>query len=93
MQYCSIYRTYDYIKRTYVRFVVLMYQILQYFIRCILEHSENNNKTCGPQSRKGVQWNINRKKIQHVSLKMLNLLELLHKNGMVNRGSSLKAPQ
>ena len=36
---------------------------------------------------------MNRKKIQHVSLKMLELLELLHKNGMINRGRSLKAPQ
>jgi hypothetical protein len=40
-----------------------------------------------------VQWTINRKKIQHVSLKVLDLLELLHKNGVVNRVRSLKAPQ
>ncbi|HDZ28076.1 hypothetical protein LCGC14_0986250 [marine sediment metagenome] len=54
---------------------------------------KNNNKICGPQSRKEVPWKINHKKIQHVSLKVLDLLELLHKNGMVNRGRSLKAPQ
>ena len=54
---------------------------------------KNNNKTCRPQSRKEVQWKINRKKIQHVSLKVLDLLALLHKNGMVNSGRSLKTPQ
>ena len=71
-----------------------MYETSQYFTRCIFKHGENNNnKTCGAQSKKEVQWKINHKKIQHVSLKMLELLELLHKNGMVNRGRSLKAPQ
>ena len=76
-----------------MRFNEQMYEILQYFRRRIFKHVENNNKTCGPQSRKEVQCEINRKKIQHVSLKMLKLLELLHKNGMVNRGRGLKAPQ
>ncbi len=70
-----------------------MYEILRYFISYIFKHGENNNKTCLPQSRKGVQCKINRKNIQHVSLKILDLLELLHKNGTVNRGKSLKAPQ
>ena len=70
-----------------------MNKISQYFIGCIFKHGENNNKTCGPQSRKRVQWKMNRKKIQHVSLKIFDLLELLHKKGMVNRGRSLKAPQ
>ncbi len=70
-----------------------MCEILQYFIRCIFKHGENNNKTYGPQSRKGLQWKINRKKIQHISLKILDLLQVLHKNGMVNMGGSLKEPQ
>ncbi len=70
-----------------------MYEILQYFRRRIFKHGENNNKTYGPQSKKGVQWKINRKKIQDANLKILDLLELLHKNGMANRGKSLKAPQ
>ncbi len=54
---------------------------------------KNNNKTYGPQSRKEVQWKINRKKIQHVSLKVLDLLELLNENALVNWEGSLKAPQ
>ena len=70
-----------------------MYEILQYFRRRIFKHGENNNKTCGPQSRRGVKWKINRKKIQDANLKILDLLELLHKNGVANRGRSLKAPQ
>ncbi len=70
-----------------------MYEILSYFIRSIFKHDENNDKTCGLQSRKGIQWQINPKKIQHVSFKTLDLLELLYKNGMVNRERSLKAPQ
>ncbi len=57
-------------------------------------HGENNNnKTCGQQSRMEVKLKINLKKIQHVILKILELLELLHKIGMVNRVRSLKAPQ
>ncbi len=70
-----------------------MYEILQLFIMCIFKRGGNYNKTCGPQSRKGIQWKINRKRIQHASLKILDLLELLHKNGIVNRERSLKAPQ
>ncbi len=70
-----------------------MYEILQYFRRRIFKHGENNNKTYGPQSKKGVQWKINRKKIQDANLKILDLLELLHKNGVANRGGTLKAPQ
>ncbi len=70
-----------------------MCEILQYFRRCISKHSENNNKTYGPQSRKGVKRKINRKKIQDARLNILDLLELLHKNGVSNRGGSLKAPQ
>ncbi len=70
-----------------------MGEILQYFRRRIFKQGENYNKTYGPQSRKGVQWKINRKKIQDASLKILDLLELLHKNEMLNRGGSLKAPQ
>ncbi len=56
-------------------------------------HGENNKKACGPQSRKGVQRKINRKKVQDESLNILGLLELLHKNGVANRGRNLKAPQ
>jgi hypothetical protein len=70
-----------------------MYEILQHFICFIFKHGENNIKIYEPQSIQGVQWKIDRNRIHHVSLKILDLLELLPKNGMVNRERSLKAPQ
>ncbi len=70
-----------------------MYEILQHFICFIFKHGENNIKIYKPQSIQGIQWKIDRNKIHQVSLKILDLQELLHKNGTVNRGRRLKAPQ